>query len=220
MDRSKAERSLVSVLRDGVHCGMGVFNSNDRVVTTAHCMGDTLLAVGTIVKISRLNGPSVSVEMVVEWYDEDFMFDIVILKPSPNSIETFTEFKKHLQFAPLQYEMYKPKQKFKVHVFRHDLGWASGMSQFTEDDDGLGSGSQTLSDMLEIENNPVIEVHQGTSGSPVFDDTGAVVGIMHFSASDPIAVGALTGGGETIPPVFTPFGPIIDVIREFIPPSA
>lgn len=191
MDRAAAERALVNILRAGESCGMGFLAPGDRVVTARHCVNDALMTRERLVRISTFLNPAVSVEMVVEWFHE--AVDVAVLKPKPGDEAAFRQLATHLRPAPVQFSVPPLNQDFAVHFLRHDAGWASGTARFIRRDQ----------EMLTINSQPVLVVHKGTSGTPIFDDTGAVIGVMGMSAADADTFGGLQGGGEKRPPVFT-----------------
>lgn len=173
MDRAAAEQSLVNIIRDGVNCGMGFLAPGDRVITARHCIAHVLDKMDRTVRLSKFLEPAVAADAILEWFDEDFNFD--------------------------------------VYLRRRAEGWASGTARLIEDDQP----------MVEIRNDPPVLVHQGTSGTPVFDDTGAGVGVAMLSAADAQAYEGLDGGGEDRPPVFSPLASVLAFMRDILnPPPA
>jgi hypothetical protein len=220
MNNDDAEQSLVNILRSGENCGMGVFAPSCRVVTARHCINVALERADRIVRVSKFMDPSVFVDMVVEWYDETFELDIAVLKPL--SAETFHEFEKHLRPAPLQFSLPEPHQFFDVRLFRRDEGWASGRSQLIEEGQQqlIEEGQQKLIEegqqMVEIESDPVIVVHQGTSGTPVFDNAGSVIGVAMLSGADAQSYdGVTTREGKEPNPLFASLWPVPPEVKRF-----
>lgn len=210
MNKGAAEQSLVNIVRNGENLGMGVFAPNRRVVTARHCINHALETASRIVRVSKFMDPNVAVDMVVEWYDENFEIDIAILKPlDPNTIH---EFEKHLQPAPIQFSLPAPPHELFVHLYRHDAGWATGKTQLLLPDPLLMQEQQ----MGEIISDPGIAVHRGTSGSPVFDDTGAVIGVTMMSGADAEAYGVVASVGTGGHPVFALFAPVLSVMMRIV----
>jgi hypothetical protein len=204
MDRAVAEQSLVNILRDGENCGMGFVAPGDRVITARHCIAHILDKTDRTVRLSKFLEPAVAADAVLEWFDEDFNFDVAVLKPKPGEETAFQEFAAHLQPAPVQFSMPPLQQNFAVHLRRRAEGWASGTARLIEEDQP----------MVEIRSDPPVIVHQGTSGTPVFDDTGAAVGVAMLSAADAQAYDGLVGGGEDRPPVFSPLGSVLAFMKD------
>ncbi len=204
MDRAAAEQSLVNIIRDGENCGMGFLAPGDRVITARHCIDHARVTREKTVRISKFLDPAVTVEVVVEWFDENFEFDVAVLKPKPGEEAAFRRFARHLRPAPVQFSMPPLHQGFAVHLRRRDEGWASGTARLIEAEQ----------QMAEIEGRPVVVVHQGTSGTPVFDDAGAAVGVAMLSAADALSYEGIQGGGEDKAPVFTPLASVLAPMKE------
>jgi len=202
MDIGKAQKSLVSTLRNDIACGMGFLAPGSRVVTARHCVNHTLETVEKLVRVSHFLNPEASADMVVEWFDKTYRFDVAVLKPKPGTEEAFADFVKQLTAAPVQFSPPEWDKELTVHFRRHDAGWETGTARFILDDDGMGVKAEP--DAVEIKSDPVIPVHKGTSGTPIFDDTGAVVGVMRESAADADPYPGLEEGDGNTPPAFAP----------------
>ena len=150
MNKVAAEQSLVNILRGSDNCGMGVLALNSRVVTACHCIQDALATASRIVRVSKFMNPNLSVDMMVEWYDENFEIDIAILKPLDS---TFHAFEKQLQPAPVQFSLPEPHHEFDVHLYRRAEGWATGRSMLIQQEQ----------QMVEMMSDPVIVVHNSTA---------------------------------------------------------
>jgi Trypsin-like peptidase domain len=204
MDEAVALESLVNILRNGQDCGMGVFTEHGRVVTARHCVNDALATAERIVRVSKFTDPTVFVDMAVEWYDDEFAFDVAILKPLFPVNEAFTEFQRRLTVARFQSSLPEPHLDFDVHMFRRDpQGWVKGKSRLHPE-----------SEMVEIDNNPKIEIHKGTSGSPVFSDSGEVIGLAMLSTDDGDEVQGIKSKDNSRNPIFTLLGPVIPYLKS------
>lgn len=183
---------------------MGVFTEHGRVVTARHCVHDALATTERIVRVSKFTDPTVFVDMTVEWYDDEFVFDVAILKPLLPINEAFTEFQRRLKVTRFQSLLPEPHRAFDVHMFRRDpQGWVKGKARLLPE-----------SEMVAIDNNPKNEVHKGTSGSPVFSDSGEVVGIAMLSADDADEFQGITSTDNSRNPIFSLLGPAIPFLKS------
>lgn len=175
------EKATVSVLKKG---GRGVLVNGNFILTAAHCVEfklDGPMALGEyfIEDIKTVQGMLKVQPLAIEPIS-----DIAILGPlddqdAPEEVKDFMAFCESTMPIPLFTTDFELFHKFPVYIYTHKGTWIKG------------SAYQCVKDAEKLSFEADEQIEYGTSGSPIMNEVGDLVGIIsHSSISD-------TGSGKT-----------------------
>ena len=166
-------KATVTLLRKG---GQGVLVSGNHILTAAHCIdfnceGWMALGDDSIEKIKTCKGELKVAPLAVEPVSDLAVLGSLDDQVFTKEAEDFEKFCEDTKPVPLcRREDFVLFQKFQVHIYTHKGTWVTGSAMQCRED------AQALS----VEADQQIE--GGTSGGPIINDSGELVGIVsHFS---------------------------------------
>lgn len=182
-DRERAEKSLVTVYQTDDGTGMGVLTCNDLILTAAHCLPrmpdlDDPHFDRVRVKFRPFSGNDQGVALVV---GADACLDLAILSDRTvmngsfegNEGQDFRTCLAQLDPAELLLQDLPINTAIPIHILSHKKVWISGEAiVYSSEDRFLDVTPDEQSDLIE----------PGTSGAPVFDNNGRVIGIVSSSS--------------------------------------
>ncbi len=168
--------------------GQGVLVPGDFILTATHCMqwnGNGHMALGDSVpeRIETKTGAVFRAEV----YAAESVNDITVLGvPNGDAFDAerqkFTAFCKETPPVPVSTEEYELFELFPVHILSHKGIWISAQAQQTVSPTG----------QLCVESHD--EIEGGTSGGPVIDNCGQLVGLVSVARAPlPSTMGMLLG---------------------------
>lgn len=164
-------KATVTLLGKG---GQGVLVSGNHILTAAHCIDfscEGWMALGDyyIEKIKTCERELKVAPMAVEPVSDLAVLGSLDDQVFTKEAEDFEKFCKHTKPLPLCRRDFELFQKFRVHIYTHEGEWVTGSAmQCCED-----------AEILSVEADEQIE--GGTSGGPIINDSGDLVGIVsHF----------------------------------------
>jgi hypothetical protein len=167
--------------------GQGVLVNNNLIITAAHCInfsceGEMAFGNDFMEEIKtgerKLKVAPLAVEPVS---------DIAVLGSLDNQsfskeAEDFERFCEHTKPVPLCQNDFVLFQKFRVHIYTHKGTWVTG------------SATQTHEDAQKLGVEADEQIEDGTSGGPIINDSGELVGIVSFfttiSEAQPKSIGS------------------------------
>jgi len=175
---TKVERATVTVLKKG---GQGVLVNSNLIITAAHCIDlnceeGMALALGyyKIEEIKTSQGELLKVApLAVEPISDIALLGSLDDQEFTEEAEAFKNFCEDTNPVPLYNSDFELFQEFRVHIYTHKGSWAKGIAMQCKED----------AESLFLKADEQIEA--GTSGSPIINDSGELVGIVSiFSFSD------------------------------------
>ena len=185
--KSTARKTIVTVRHEGEGTGMGVLIDGNRIVTAAHCLPPLperhmtpFLCDHYPVQVKQF-GTHTWARCVL--LSVDFCSDIAVLSDSTvDGVDLFDQqfelMTDHMESAPINLLAKDKGKKQPVYVFTHEGIWLKA-------DLDLSQPWLRYHPFQRIMGATVFfngEIKSGTSGSPVFDRHGAVIGVISQSS--------------------------------------
>jgi hypothetical protein len=183
LDKKLAARSLVRVLGKDDQWGMGVYTTAERIVTAAHCLPalpdpkmngfhDQDRIEPTWVTVRSFHSPNITAEVVVVSVDP--CADMAVLDcydyQEGYDKRPWKALLEKLEPVPLSLDIPEDQLHCRFHLLTHQKKWLTGKCELRE--------PWSINTELQLR-NPKDRVPVGTSGSPVFNDAGQVIGIVN-----------------------------------------
>jgi hypothetical protein len=201
--REQILKSLVRVGSPGNSQGMGVFTPAGHVLTAAHCLPKqpdpekhALLLNGTAdpVRVPCYAFGNNEVMFEFQAVSADRCIDLAVLgKQEPSNYSDWKPFTEAVESCRLQLDVQSKDKVIPVHICTHKNEWLTGRWRTTgpinwdggpppdvDSDPPPDADDDPLPEPLAfIQLNPEDRVRRGTSGAPVFDEEGGVLGIIN-----------------------------------------
>jgi len=161
-------KATVVILKKG---GQGVLVNNNLIITAAHCIdygcnGEMVLGEYYIEEI-KAGGRELKVTpLAVEPVSDIAVLGSLDDQEFGNEANDFKKFCEHTRPVPLCRSEFEPFREFRVHIRTHKKTWVTGSAMKCRDDAAV----------LQVKSNePIVG---GTSGGPIINDSGELVGIV------------------------------------------
>ncbi|MGO9372447.1 MAG: serine protease [Syntrophobacteraceae bacterium] len=178
--KAKVKRATVALPRTG---GLGVLVTGNLIITAAHCIefkceGEMVLGDCFREEIETAHG-----KLQVQPLAVEPVSDIAVLGSLDNYKETvkFEEFCTATEAIEVDQSDHELFQEFPVYIYTHKGTWVKGRAQQCSED----------APSLALDTDKKIEC--GTSGGPIINDSGALVGIVSNSIDDADNHGKFSG---------------------------
>lgn len=167
-------KATITLLRRG---GQGVLVNSNLIITAAHCIdfkceGEMALGNYFIEEIKTNQGELKVTPLAVEPVSDLAILgslDIQEFAKEAEDFEKFCDNTKAIQLCRSDFELFR---KFRVHIYTHKGTWITG------------SAMQCTKDAEKLSIEPDEQIEPGTSGSPIINDSGKLVGIVSNTNMD------------------------------------
>lgn len=176
--KKQVENATVKIIRRG---GQGVVVRGGLILTAAHCVEFTCvgyMALGDyyIEEIETSSGILKAAPLAVEPVK-----DIAVLGPPDEQAfceeaEAYEEWHKNIEPIPLCFRQYERFQKLDAYIFTHEGTWIKGKATHCGEDK-----SAFVFDSID-------PVKGGTSGGPIVNEYGELLGVVSTGSETPIAM--------------------------------
>ncbi len=168
----KVQRATVTLINKG---GRGVLVPNNMILTAAHCIlynteGQMALGEYFLEDVLTITGKIKVTPIAVEPVSDIAVLGQIDGQESPEDMSTYNDFSKGIIPIPLCFDDYIIREPFPVHVYTHKGKWIKGEAMLC-----TKNGEQLWVDFSE-------QIEPGSSGSPIVNDAGKLVGIVSHSS--------------------------------------
>ena len=172
--KTNVANATVTLLRKG---GQGILVSGNLIITAAHCIvfsleGEMGLGEYFIEEIRTSQGELKVAPLVVELVSDLAVLGSLDNQEFAKEAEDFEKFCENTKAIPLCRSDFELFRKFRVHIYTHKGTWMTGSAMLCSKD----------AEKLSTEADEQIE--PGTSGSPIINDSGKLVGIVSNTTMD------------------------------------
>jgi len=169
---ARVERSTIKVLGKG---GQGVLVSGNLIITAAHCVdfkceGEMALGDYFIEKIKAGKRELKVAPLAVEPVSDLAVLGSLDEQEFAKEAEDFEKFCEHTNPLPVCRRDFELFQGFRVHIYTHKRTWVTG------------SAMQCCKDAQSLFVETDDQIEGGTSGGPIINDSGELVGIVSTSS--------------------------------------
>lgn len=168
---TRVENAFVKVIKDDVESGSGVAVYGEYILTAAHCTNYTLMSKFFVGKHFGQIIENQEKKIFVSPVAIEPICDIALLgEPRWDGDEGLDYLLWHgeLNPVPICFEDYELNTDFRVYIYNHKREWIQGIAK------------ANLKKLF-IEFHKPIE--SGTSGSPIINERGEIVGIFSYSTT-------------------------------------
>ena len=166
-------KATVTLLGKG---GQGVLVSSNLILTAAHCINFSFKG-GMVLgdhrffeKIKTGEGELIVAPLAVEPVSDLACLGSLDEQIAAKEAEDFEKFCEQTSPVPLCRRNYEIRKDFRVHIYTHKGTWVTG------------SAMQSCEDAKALYVEADEQIEGGTSGGPIINDSGELVGIVsHFS---------------------------------------
>ncbi len=165
--KNVVEKATVTLLGKG---GQGVLVRGDLIITAAHCIdyrceGAMVLGYPFIETIKTGEKELMVAPLAVEPVSDVAVLGSLDNQECNKEAGDFEEFCEHTKPVPLCSD-FEPFRKFKVNIYTHKGTWVTGSARVG------GKGAQLIGVKADE------QIEGGTSGGPIINDSGELVGIV------------------------------------------
>ena len=162
------ENATVTLLQKG---GQGILIPGNLIITAAHCInfscnGEMALGEYFIEEIQTNHGKLKVSPLAVEPVTDIAVLGEIDDQAAPNEAMDFRMYCENTSAIPICQKDYKLFNKFNVYVYTHNRTWM------------VGKACQCAKDAEKLSVEFEEQIEGGTSGSPIINDSGELVGIV------------------------------------------
>ncbi len=168
--RDDVAKATVTLLRKG---GRGVLVSGNLIITAAHCIyfeteGRMALDDYYIEAIKTVHGRLKVAPVAIEPVSDVAVLGSLDNQEFTEEADQFEMFCENTKPVPLCLNDFELFQSFPVHIYTHRGTWVAG------------SAVQTRRDAKKLSIEAGQQIRRGTSGSPIINESGELVGIVSY----------------------------------------
>ena len=162
------ESATVTLLKKG---GQGILVPGNLIITAAHCIdfsceGEMAMGEYFIEEIQTIKGKLKVTPLAVEPVSDIAVLGALDAQEAPKELRDFEMFCEQTKAIPICQREFQLFKKMNVHVYTHNKTWIKGSAM----------QCQKEAELISVEFGEQVE--PGTSGSPIINSSGELVGIV------------------------------------------
>ena len=169
MNKDDIVRAIVTMSSTG---GKGFLVPGNLILTAAHCLGnctnegEIILGDHFIEKVITNKGDELKVKpLFIELVSDIAVLGVLDAQDCGDEDEKYEAFCERTKPIPICARRFTPQDKFPVHIYTHKNTWITGFAEQYYNPQFL----------LILANE---QIERGTSGSPIVNDVGEIVGVV------------------------------------------